>query len=389
MKLPITPLLYLVSLASLGGIGHAVYQYSDKTNDYDAKARDKIKKENKRLKAEGIAAKDLNNERWDYRKTWFWKQLADVNLTGKIEKKDEPKKLEKEVETELKPEIVQLKDIIEVICIARAGDETGVVIKYTADVEVPENEVVTSSTPSLKNTIPRGRQRGRRRPTPQPAPTQTIGQFPPHHVEVGEALWPKYNFVYLKSVAPDASFATFELRIDDKKDEKGAYPTQDVIKGTLDLPPEILAKMRAGIPLRTDDKGQPIPRKVERSDWVDTPTTTVSRQTGRVNVSRKDQEFLEKDGANVFTDDVHMRDYSGGSGKYKIRGVQFKKLSGRVRQFGVNEGDVLISINDQKVSGMANAKKVGRRLYNKGVRNFRAEILRQGRIITRTYSFKK
>ena len=389
MKLPITPLLYLVSLASLGGIGHAVYQYSDKTNDYDAKARAKIKRENKKLKDQGIAAKDLNNERWDYRKTWFWKQLADVNLTGKIEKKDEPKKPEKEVETELKPEIVQLKDIVEVICISWAGDETGVVIKYTTDVEVPENEVVTPSTPSLKNTIPRGRQRGRRRSTPLPAPTQTIGQSPPHHVKVGEALWPKYNFVYLKSVAPDASLATFELRIDDKKDEKGAYPTQDVIKGTLDLPPEVLAKMRAGIPLRTDDKGQPIPRKVERSDWVDTPTTTVSRRTGRVNVSRKDQEFLEKNGADVFTDDVHMRDYSGGSGKFKIRGVQFKKLSSRVRQFGVNEGDVLISINDQKVTGMANAKKVGRRLYNKGVRSFRAQILRQGRIITRTYSFKK
>ena len=51
--------------------------------------------------------------------------------------------------------------------------------------------------------------------------------------------------------------------------------------------------------------------------------------------------------------------------------------------------DPIISINGIPVTGMANAKKTGRRLYNKGVRTFRAEILRMGQVIERTYTFKK
>jgi hypothetical protein len=241
----------------------------------------------------------------------------------------------------------------------------------------------------IKDTIPKGRKIGR--PVPQnPAPLQNLGNAPPDHVKIGEALWEPYSHVFLKAVAPDASFATFELRIEDKKDKESGYPTQDVVKGHLDLPPEVLAKMRASHggteenPTGTGNSGR---AKAPASAWVDTPKTTVTRD-GRVNVARRDQDFFEKNGQNVFNDDVHMRDYSGGSGKHKIRGVQIRKLSGRVRQFGIDEGDVVISINNIKVTGMANAKKVGSRLYKRGARNFRAEILRQGRIITRTYAFK-
>ena len=60
-----------------------------------------------------------------------------------------------------------------------------------------------------------------------------------------------------------------------------------------------------------------------------------------------------------------------------------------MRKYGVSEDDVIVSINGVKVSGMANAKKVAQRLYKRGVRHFKAEILRRGRIIFRTYTFEK
>ena len=383
MKLPITPLLYLVSVGSLGGIVHAVIQYTDKSGAYDQKAMNEIRRTNDNLRKQGQST-NVGDESWNYASEWFWYQFRDANFIGKVEEKKQIDIKTAKVE-DPKPENLDLNTVFDLICITSAGHQTGVVIKYKTDVDVPEKFKKQPST-TVMNTVPKGR-RGRA----LPRPIEVSLESPTHHLKIGEKLWPRFEHVVLKSVSADARSATFELQLPDQKVE-GKFPVKIIRKPVLGLPPGIAEKLMMagnGGEGRAGGLSDPaLPDQVPNLTWVDTPETTVTRD-GRVNVARKDQRFLEERGPEIFNQDVHMRDYSGGSGRHKVRGVEIRKLSNRVRQFGINVGDVIISINNVKITGMASAKKVGRRLYRKGVRNFRAEILRGGRIITRTYTFKK
>ena len=49
----------------------------------------------------------------------------------------------------------------------------------------------------------------------------------------------------------------------------------------------------------------------------------------------------------------------------------------------------MIAINNEPVKGMAAAKRLGRRLYNKGVRSYRVEIMRRGERQTLYYHLNK
>ena len=94
-------------------------------------------------------------------------------------------------------------------------------------------------------------------------------------------------------------------------------------------------------------------------------------------------------GSQIFNEDVQMRDYSAGRGEHKIRGIQLRKLGSRVRHFGAQEGDVIISINNEPVRGMARGRRVARRLYNRGVRSFRVGFMRRGNRMFLTFHMKK
>ena len=330
MKLPITPLLYVVSIASLAGIVQSVIKYTDKSNLWDAKKRNEIKAANAALKKKGVGA-NSGDQGWNYASETFWRQLRDANFTGKIEVKKTDDSKKKPIVEEVRREVIDLNTVFEVICITSAGDDTGVVVNYTTDVDVPPGLIPKPSV-NVVNTMPKGRGR------PRPRPVVSVGA-PPHHLKVGDKLWKKYDYVVLKSVDLEARFATFELQIPEKKDPKtGEFRVQPMFKPVLGLPPEIQAKMLAIGTGGTNNTGggtaSPVaPNKVPEEVWVDTPETTISRE-GRVNVAKKDQRFLEENGPDIFNDDVHMRDYSGGRGKHKVRGVQIRKLSTRVRQFG-------------------------------------------------------
>ena len=388
MKLPINPLLYLVSLGSLLGIVNEVYQQSaDPSLIYNKAKQAKIKSELEKLKREGES--DLPNvDRWSYSNTTWWEQLAKVNFIGKVEKAPELKTDEEPTEFEQKGEIIQLNTVIQVICIARGGDDTGVVVQYFTDVEVPEDKVVTPST-NVMSTIPAGR---RNRADIPKATNAGTGPTPPHHINMGDKLWKPYDYVYLKGVTEDASSVIFELRIEDKKNDDGSYPSQPLYKNQLDLPVDVLEKLMAGGPKKTDKNGKTdetaVKPKIPDSVWQDFGKKTVIKNNN-VHISERDRAFLEKNGHDVWTNDVTMQDYSGGRGKNKFRGVQVRKVSSRVSQFGVNKGDVLLSLNGIKIKGMAHGKRTGRRLYNDGVRTFRADVLRRGRIVNLTYHFKK
>ena len=84
---------------------------------------------------------------------------------------------------------------------------------------------------------------------------------------------------------------------------------------------------------------------------------------------------------------MHLRDYSGGSGKTRVQVVNVHKLGKQVRRLGVNEGDILISLNGIPVKNKAQAIRVGKRLWRDGVRSFKAVFLRRGREVTMTHHF--
>jgi hypothetical protein len=55
------------------------------------------------------------------------------------------------------------------------------------------------------------------------------------------------------------------------------------------------------------------------------------------------------------------------------------------QRFGVQQNDLILSINGTPVSTKADAIHVGKKLYNRGVRTFVVKMLSDGREVERTY----
>jgi hypothetical protein len=69
-----------------------------------------------------------------------------------------------------------------------------------------------------------------------------------------------------------------------------------------------------------------------------------------------------------------------------LKGVVFRNIEpGIAQKFGVAQGEVLISLNDEKVETKADALAVGKRQYNRGTRTFVAKFLSNGQVIERSY----
>ena len=71
--------------------------------------------------------------------------------------------------------------------------------------------------------------------------------------------------------------------------------------------------------------------------------------------------------------------------KGQTTGLAVGKVGGKLAEFGVEEGMILISLNGHPIPTKAELMNVGKRLYNQGVRVFQARILHYGREETLTY----
>ena len=381
MKLPINPLLYLVSLAAVGGIGNSIFEQIGVSKIDSVEENKKIAEDCAEFLSDaGNLQPENAGERYSDRPAWELFRYA--NFTGKVEviATDDPDLTKPE---ELPKDEVDLSIVIQLVCITVAGDASGVVLDYLQSVEVPEDQELAPRT--AERNIPRGRRGQSNIPV---APVSAPSLSPSHHVKVGEPLWPKYDYVYLKSVSADASAVTFELRIEDKKNQAGEYPSQEIRKSQLLVPGNLLGRIRGG-DSSSGGTGTGLTRTVSQppeEQWEDPGPRTVVRDN-QVTFSREDHAFLQSSGAEIFNEDVSMRDYSGGTGENKISGVQIRKISSRVSDFGLQAGDVVISLNGQPVEGMVSAKQLGRKLYNEGVRTYRAEILRRGQRTFVMYKF--
>ncbi len=388
MKLPINPLLYLLSLACTAGIGWSVWDLVHPKEPLSQRwegTMDKFKVSWK--KGQGVLGDDT---RWIRDSSRFWRQFGVANFTGYVKPapvivdNTGPDKNEKTDNPDL-----DLKTIVRVIAMTYGKDHTTAIIQYLSDVTVPEELVGNSSGPvsSPLDTIPKG-QRNKYRNRPVPMPSSNMGNTPLHHMKLQEKLWPPYHYVHLVAVGSDAESVTFEIRKSDEAPE-GGYEKQEVLRNELGLPDDVLERLRSyqrslGDPGSEQQAKVATPTPPADDQWEDVPDTIYNKKTNRVNVSSKDHRELRSRG-NEMLQDLGTEDVSFGSGASKKRGVAVKKVPERLRAFGVSNGDVLLSLNGQKVKGKAHAIKVGRRLYKDGVRTFQAEVLRRGQQITLTY----
>jgi hypothetical protein len=385
MKLPINPLLYLASLACAGGIVLNIMATVKPRIRWDRNTVEpKIRDDVKRLVDQGGRVLP-DNDQWRYNASNpFWEQFKTANFTGY----KAPEPVAKPT-GESKPVApggldVDLRQKLRLMCISLGGDNTRAVVQYLDQVEVPP-KFKSRAAPAVPMPMGNRSGRGRRPPLMTTPMTNTV---PTHHVDVGQALWPPYQNFVLVGVAEDALSVFFENRAKEKV--KGHFPRQEVPKNELGLPDDVLERIlkvrRGGARPKTQAAVDPRLGDQPKSKWQDVEKTKAIRENEWV-VSRKDLGYIDQRGNKFIHEDVHLGDYSGGSGKTKIRGVAVRKLSRRARGLGVNEGDILISLNGIKVKNRAQALREGKRLWKKGVRSFKAVFLRRGQEITMFHHF--
>ncbi|MHC4514415.1 MAG: hypothetical protein ACYTGW_21555 [Planctomycetota bacterium] len=388
MKLPINPLLYLVSLACAGGIVLNIMGTVKPRTSYDPKQvepriRDDVKK---LVEQGGKVLPDIGQYRYDPTDP-FWEQFKNANFTGY--RAPEPVAVDPVQKSDVAQGAldVNLSEKIVVICISYGGDYTRAVVQYLDQVEVPEEHQTSNSAPAAVAPLANPGGRGRR-PPPTLAP-QVTSTVPTHHVDLGQHLWKPYDNFYLVEVAEDARSVFFENRGKPKVEDK--FPRQELLKNELGLPEDVAKKLvddarrRAGA-TGTANRTTPESQQPAVSKWQDVPETKAIRENEWI-VSRNDLGYINQRGNRFIHEDVHLRDYSGGSGKTRVQGVSVHKLGKQVRGLGVSEGDILISLNGIPVKTRAQAIRVGKRLWRDGVRSFKAVFLRRGRQVTMTHHF--
>lgn len=394
MKLPYNALLVLVSVAAFGGIVYSVFDQM-KAKEVYAQQRKQIKTRFENLKAKGVGAQP-SNKTWTYNADLFTR-FAKANFTGWVPKKVEVKDDTPEPTGPTVDPDLDMTSLLEVAAVAVGGDDTRVVLRYKKEVEPPENLLRKDAPAVSSSSIPRGRRGSPLARPGQPAmPAMGMSlNLPPHLIQLGEKLWSPYSHIILADVDPDAAFVVFEIQIEKKKDKDGKFPRQKVYLGTLQLPAETMeALVSGGVTRGGGEQPERQPRQAEEQmpDLWRPVKETLQEDTSdgfRVIYSEQDQRFLQENAERVFNKEIAMSDYSSGSGSSRVRGIQLRTVSPRMRKFGVQAGDVIIELNNQPVKGIAAAKKLGKNLYKKGVRSFTAKVQRMGRVITVSHHFKK
>ncbi len=395
-KLPIHLLLYLAILGLAAGGGFQFWQALQEKNHVPDPKADQAQFLKSIQRGRDSAGRTSNGPDYAAHED-FWNSFRYANFTGK----EPPKPVEStdaKPAEDVKPEVpeIKLEDVFVIECMVFDGEQSKVILRYkpSANVQLPP-EMLTGTggagTGPVADTVPaRPGVRGNQGASGVPGnragslPTFDNGLGAVQHLTLDDTLWKPYEHIRLVRVADDASYAVF--RVEKPSVPKEEWKEEQIYPEVLELPQDVLRKLQEGgidVSRNQQSGGADQPAApAQPSGWVDMPET---QEIGRnhYNIGSHDRDMIASDPSRVFDEDVGTATYRSRDGR--VQGVRITRLAPGYDRYGVQEGEVLISLNGEPVGSKAEAYKVGKRLYQRGVRTFEAVFLRNGQSITRTY----
>ncbi|MCC6670540.1 MAG: hypothetical protein IT458_05725 [Planctomycetes bacterium] len=386
VRLPLASVLYGASALLLAGSAWLFYEAIQTGRGRDPrKAREELQREAKELLERG-AGREADDLPWSYQDDRWWGLLRDANWTGKLPPQAETRKADTEVPKVVPKSQRPLPEIFNVIAIVHGADETGCWVRYKPGSDVKPPPEMVRTTPAVFAPTPQVPGRGAPAPLPRgPVETEIL-----HHVELEKTLWPPYEHIRLVRVAEDAR-SVFFLR-EDATVAREQWKEEEVIKNELDLPEEILQAVRRGTARAgsantgtrpSQPRETPRPGDPRNQPWVSVPETK-EIEPGRWMLSEQDNDYLAQNVDRILEQDISLRSYESPRGNY--RGVMLERVGGDLARFGVQSGDVILSVNGTKVGNRAELINEGRKQYDRGTRTFEVEVLSRGRVETRTWT---
>jgi hypothetical protein len=401
MRLPLNFLLYVGSLGLIGQAGLWIYQASDKLG---ATAGSELTKQGQNTASDRVTAgkgQGPATVSWRYDNPEWWQLFKTANFIGKLP----PKPVDPKAVAEDKPKALDvrpLEEIIELVTLMCDGDgkRTHVVVRYktAANVKPPEDvlrqmAVATAPPPPTRDVAPAPGTKppvAPAKPPPGSSAVKPTSQLPvntgpreyQHQVKVGDSLWEPFTDIKLVSVSSDAEIATFSRKVPGSK--PGDPPTErtdQLVRTAMGISQNT---MQSIINARGSNaaKGLIPSKPAAGNKWIETEETKKIDSTWHIG-SNDVKHFQEN--RDALLEGVNLEGYQSQFGS-DMRGVRIANIDpGLSQRYGVQQGDVLLDVNGEKVRSRADALQVGQQQYNRGVRTFDVHFLSNGQVVTRTY----
>ncbi|MFT4841432.1 MAG: hypothetical protein ACI8UD_001277 [Planctomycetota bacterium] len=413
-------LLYVTALSLFGWAGWTVYDSLDLWKvETRAGATNRGRDDAITLVAKG-KGKGPQTSAWNYGAKDWWPQLKQVNLIGKLpERQPTAEELANASEpVEVVVDLTPLDEIFELVSLVYDGEDGGkggrshVIIRYTpqAAVAPPEWWIRENTAPTPTALAGRGprdlaaapatattrrNSRNRGRPSnpvesqPSVMPSSLAGREVLQKIWVDDGgdirrsaqLWGKYSHIRLVRVDSTAESAFFTRAVPVKEGEPKVEPKEEeLLKTTADIAPSVLLSLRRLQGREGDSKSAAVKSAAKPSQWREVENTT--RFGNQFHIGRKDEtSFRDPD---QFFSSVHVDTYV--SKTSSMRGLSVRNIKSDVAQkFGVQTGDVLLEVNNRKVSSKAQAVNMVKKAYKRGVRSYSTKWLSNGQEVTRVY----
>jgi len=404
MKLPLPLILYASSAGLLAWAGWSIFDSRELWSEETTRAATIRGRDTAIAKiAHGRNTVPTSSD-WNYGATKWWEQFLALNLINKVEVPPTASTGEDEERDVAPPPPTPLEDIFEmVVCYHDdagdgATDKSHVFIRYKAEVKPPqwwldENTPVTQASgtsrrPSTQKvkTINRFADQLAKAKARRDAIKATSGTAMPtvagreviqklyitheNDPRRGAKLWPPYEHIKLVRVDVSGEAAWF-LR-------HGNEEPEELLKTTADIPQDVLRAVRQLQNREVDVSREP---KAEAGNqWLDVENTTKVGNT--FHIGRNDEQLF-RDPKGLFGSvhfDTYVSKYSDARGLI-IRNVD-KQLA---KTFGLQSGEVILTINGRKVRSKAQAANLVKRSYERGVRTFTTTWWSNGQEIERVY----
>ena len=374
----------------------------------DPSRKNRINEDWNRLRQKG-EARQPTDPQWDYgegmRENW-WHRFDRVNIIGEKPKVAEAPTSQKTEQPVARP-VQPIKEIIAAVNMILGGDkpEQGglAVITYqkSANVSVPSSSLppITGMPVTAVNAGPRdgipgapipgvpksGLPAGGMQPQP-PRPVMDLNLDPMQRLAVGEKLWPPYDNIKLARVFADGDGAGAVFT---RMDPQGK-PHEDIVRveadgGLVD------GKSTGGGKDPAASRAAP-GKAAQQTDWSDPGEQSREVAPGKFHISRKDEGWFA-DNYDQLGQDLTLQSYTSRTAKdpqtgKSLHGLQVKEVGSSLGRFGVQQGDLLLSVNGVPVTSQAQLMKELKDQYNNGTRTYVGRFLSKGAYVEKSYTVR-